>query len=314
MARLLHRRMRHLNYGGVSLLPETAKEEFQVRTHKKELCEVCVMAKRKWKPNRVPAERAKRVGQRIHADLCGGGYTFASKELQQSAEFEKLPSSEGGAKYFIVITDDFSRYCKTVPLKHKNEAEEAIKELINEIEAKEHRTEAIRKDGGGEFGSKKFDKWLKEKGIKIEDSAPYTPEQNGLSERSVGIVCEKARSMLLASDLPETMWAEAVVTATYLINRSRTRSLKRGVTPFEAFHGEKPSISHIREFGCTAYGKIPPQKVRGKLTPRSKKMKLVGFESTNIYRLWDPEDRRISRIKNVEFNEEEMETSKNTVS
>jgi hypothetical protein len=63
------------------------------------------------------------------------------------------------------MTDDFSRYRKTVPLKHKNKAEEAMEEFISEIEAKGHRIEAIQKDGGTEFGSKKFEKWLKKKGI-----------------------------------------------------------------------------------------------------------------------------------------------------
>jgi transposase InsO family protein len=91
-----------------------------------------------------------------------------------------------------MITDDFSRYRKTVPLKYKDETEKAIQEFITEIEAKEHRIEAIRKDGETEFRSKKFEKWLKEKGIQIEDSAPYTPEQNGLSERSINLIYKKA--------------------------------------------------------------------------------------------------------------------------
>jgi Reverse transcriptase (RNA-dependent DNA polymerase) len=205
-----------------------------------------------------------------------------------------------------MITDDFSRYRKTVPLKHKDEAEKAIQEFIAEIKAKGHRIEAIRKDGGTEFGSKKFDKWLKGKGIQIENSAPYTPEQNRLSERSVGLVYEKARLMLLATDLPQSLWAEAVLTATYLMNRSPTRALERGLTPYEAFYCTKPSILHIRVFGCTAYSKIPKQKIHGKLMPRSKKMRLVGYESSNIYRLWDGEERSITLARDVVFNEAEL--------
>jgi phosphopantetheine adenylyltransferase len=87
-----------------------------------------------------------------------------------------LPASEGEAKYFIMITDDFSQYRKTVPLKHKDEVEKAIQEFIAKIKAKGHRIKAIRKDGGTEFRSKKFEKWLKKKGIQIEDSALYTLE------------------------------------------------------------------------------------------------------------------------------------------
>jgi transposase InsO family protein len=203
--RLVYDRIDHLNQEFVRLLPRATNQAFQIRYEKRELCEPCVIGKQRRKPNRKPAERAKQPGQRIHADLCGRGYTFVSKEQQQTDGFKALPASEGGAKFFIVLTDDFSRYRKTVPLKHKSEAEEAIEEFISEIEAKGHRIEAIRKDRGTEFGSKKFEKWLKKKGIQIEDSALYTLEQNSLSERSVGLVCVKACSMLLVTDLPQSI-------------------------------------------------------------------------------------------------------------
>jgi hypothetical protein len=121
--RLLHQRIDHLNQEYVRQLPRVAKQDFRIRFSKKEFYETCVMAKQRRMPSKKPAERAKRPGQRIHVDLCGGGYTFASKELQKSAEFEELLASEGGVKYFIMMTDDFSRYRKTVPLKRKNEAE-----------------------------------------------------------------------------------------------------------------------------------------------------------------------------------------------
>jgi hypothetical protein len=52
-----------------------------------------------------------------------------------------------------------------VPLKHKNKAEKAIEKFISEIKVKGHRIEAICKDRGTEFSSKKFKKKLKKKGI-----------------------------------------------------------------------------------------------------------------------------------------------------
>jgi hypothetical protein len=63
------------------------------------------------------------------------------------------------------MTDNFSRYRKTVPLKHKNKAEEAMEEFISKIEAKGHRIEAIQKDGGIEFSSKKFKKMAEKEDI-----------------------------------------------------------------------------------------------------------------------------------------------------
>jgi transposase InsO family protein len=102
------------------------------------------------------------------------------------------------------------------------------------------RVEGLRRDGAREFGSNLFEQWLSNRGIRAEDPAPYTPEQNGLSEKSVDLVCTKARTMLLATDLPERLWGEAVVTATYLLNRSPSRVLEKRMTPFEAFYNKKP--------------------------------------------------------------------------
>lgn len=36
------------------------------------------------------------------------------------------------------------------------------------------------------------------------------------------------------------MWAEAILCAAYVINRSPTPSLKENVTPAEMFYGKKP--------------------------------------------------------------------------
>ena len=47
-----------------------------------------------------------------------------------------------------------------------------------------------------------------------------------------------------------------MVTAVYIINRSPTKALD-GMTPYEAWHGRKPAVSHLRVFGCLAFAKEP---------------------------------------------------------
>jgi hypothetical protein len=42
------------------------------------------------------------------------------------------------------------------------------------------------------------------------------------------------------------------MTAVHLLNRSPTRSLQ-GKTPYEAWHGQKPAVSHLKTFGCVTY-------------------------------------------------------------
>jgi hypothetical protein len=94
--RLLYQRIDHLNQEYIRQLPEVVKQDFRIRFSKKGFCETCVIAKQRRILSKEPAERAKRPGQRIHANLYRGGYTFTSKELQQSAEFKELLTSEGG--------------------------------------------------------------------------------------------------------------------------------------------------------------------------------------------------------------------------
>ena len=45
-----------------------------------------------------------------------------------------------------------------------------------------------------------------------------TPQQNGVAEHMNGTLIKRARSMRLHTELPKTFWADAVSTATYLIN------------------------------------------------------------------------------------------------
>ena len=75
--------------------------------------------------------------------------------------------------------------------------------------------------------------------------------------------------MLHASKLGYEFWLEAVATTVYLKNRSPTKAVEK-MTPYEAWFGKKPSLGHLKTFGCTAYAYIPKAK-RYKLDWKSKK-------------------------------------------
>ena len=146
------------------------------------------------------------------------------------------------------------------------------------------RLKTIRSDNGGEYTSKKFEAYLKSEGIRHEYTIPKTPEQNGVAERLNRTLVESSRSMLLDANLPQRFWAEAVSTATYLRNRCPTRAVE-GKTPYEAWHGTKPRVDHLRVFGCTAYAHIPKSE-RGKFDSKARKCILLGYGSnTKGYRL-----------------------------
>eukprot|EP00253_Pinus_taeda_P013710 PITA_13710 len=75
--------------------------------------------------------------------------------------------------------------------------------------------------------------------------------------------------MLSGVGLGQEFWVEAVDTACYLVKRSPL-SASNDKTPQEVWMGKKPSLSHLRVFGCDAYVHVPKEK-RTKLDSKSEK-------------------------------------------
>ena len=123
------------------------------------------------------------------------------------------------------------------------------------------RIKILRCDNGGEYTSRIFDDYLKSKGIQRQFSVPRTPEKNGVSERMNRTIQEMARSMIHGAGLSDIYWAEAVLTAVIIRNRSPKKAVQR-MTPYECFYRKKPDVSNFKVFGCTAYAHISKEKRR----------------------------------------------------
>jgi hypothetical protein len=93
-----------------------------------------------------------------------------------------------------------------------------------------------------------------------------------------------------------------VCIAVYVLNRCPTKSLNN-ITPFEAWHGRKPNVSHLRTFGCVAHvKKIGPR--LDKLADRSAKMIFIGYESgTKGYIFFNPATYKLVVSRDVVFDE-----------
>jgi hypothetical protein len=84
-----------------------------------------------------------------------------------------------------------------------------------------------------------------------------------------------ARAMMTEKNMPLYCWAEAVNTANYILNRCITSRVHE-VTPEECFYGRKPSLGHLKVFGCFAYVHVPVE-VSSKLDPKAQKCVFVGY-------------------------------------
>ena len=135
---------------------------------------------------------------------------------------------------------------------------------------------------------------------------PYTPQQNGVSERKNRSLMEMARCMVKSQLLPNGFWLEAVMCAAYILNRCPTKALQ-SITPYEAWHGRKPSIGHLRVFGCVAYALVHVQQ-RQKLDDKAVKCIFVGYSSESKgYRLYHPQSKHILIRRDVVFVEDTVQ-------
>ena len=176
----------------------------------------------------------------------------------------------------------------------------------------EKRIKILRTDGGGEYVNHKMFEYLAKEGIEHQQTARYTSEQNGVAERMNRTLADTARVLLHTARLPHKLWAEAWETARYLYTKSPAKALGLKTVPEAIFkryrESKKPSVTHLRIFGCVAHTHVPKQ-LRWKLEPRSRKMIFVGYSSkSKAYRLWDPETDEIIISRDVVFDETTLGT------
>jgi len=90
-------------------------------------------------------------------------------------------SQVGGANYFVSFKDDCTAYRTVYFVKHKFDIFEKFKEYVNLVENKFQRNvKTLRTDNGREYCNKQIHDYLRAKGISLETTASYSPEQNGV--------------------------------------------------------------------------------------------------------------------------------------
>ena len=121
----------------------------------------------------------------------------------------------------------------------------------------------VGSDRGGEYYGKytenrqapgAFAKFLQENGIVAQYTMLGSPDQNGVAARRNRTLMDMVRSMRSNKKLPQYLWSEDLKTAVYILNRVPTKAVLK--TPFELFKGWKPSLRHIRFWGCPSEVRI----------------------------------------------------------
>ncbi|KAI3729858.1 hypothetical protein L6452_18529 [Arctium lappa] len=293
---LWHNRFCHLNFHTLNKLVklELVSGLPSIRFDKDHLCSACEMGKLKRAAHKAKSDiSCTRPLQMLHVDLCG---PISVQSL-------------GGKKYILVLIDEFSRYTWVEFVRKKSDVPEVLINLIKRIQVLyDYRVQRIRSDNGTEFKNSTIDAYLSTEGISQNFSAARTPQQNGVVERKNRTLVEAARTMLNASGLSISFWAEAISTACFTQNRSLIVK-RHAKTPYHLLHQRKPNIKYFHVFGCRCFVLNDRDQI-GKFSPKADEAKFVGYSSNSkAYRIYVLKSKHILESINVSFDDSFQMTS-----
>lgn len=209
----------------------------------------------------------------------------------------KLPSRDGHY-YFLTIIDEYTRLVHVEPLRKKGDASAKLLQYVRYFERQTGQlVRGIHTDGGSEFT--KALTYARQQGIDVSLTTAYTPESNGLAERTHSTILSLARASLLQAKLPDDLWHYAIRHVTQCKNMVEHRMT--GKVPYEMAYGQKSlDVSHLRPFGC----KVMYRPVVDKLStfePRLQEGVCLLHTGGGVYNVLSKD--RVIRTKHVKFVE-----------
>ena len=194
------------------------------------VCEPCILGKHTETVNREPSQRATRPLEFVSTDVCG----------------PISPVSSDGFEYAISFTDNYSGYIFLYMMKKKSDAARALKKFLADVSpigkvsnlldlVPDDDVRKLRSDNGGEFMGAEFKNILVDNRICHEQCSPYSPHQNGIAERGWRTLFDSARSSMVNTCLPKSMWPYALMNAAHIRNRCLQKRTSQ--TPYFMFTG-----------------------------------------------------------------------------
>ena len=280
---LWHCRLGHPSFGKLKeTLPWLNLSEFH--------CESCELGKhhRSSYPSRT-GPPTHRPFDLVHCDVWGPA---------------PHPSPTGG-KYYMVFVDDYTWASWTYILASRKEVLSRVHHFLLEIVTQyETMVRVLRTDNALEFTQKAIEELCGAHGIVHQTTCPYTSQQNGVAERKHQHLLDMVRTLLLAMRVPQYLWCEAVLTATYLVNCLPSAALG-GAVPLQRLIPAADIFSlPPRVFGCTAFVQDHTPGL-SKLAPRAQKGVFVSYSRTQKgYRVYFPDRHQYVTSADVTFHED----------
>lgn len=274
-----HRRFGHFN--NESIKPVAKNKALQnISKYYEEFCPICTLHQMKSSNShcsfRVSATRPLEL---IHSDIVG----------------PVEPTSQGGSKYFVSFIDDYSRHTVVFPMKSTIDVLFKFDDY-RRLSENSHGMKilTIRTGSRVEYTSNDFKEYLGNHRIEHQLIIPDVPQQNLIARHVNQKLLNMTKGMIKESNIPENLWADALVTACYVINKCPSIAIY-GQIPEELWTGRKVYTKHLRVFGCRASITLNCEVTFGDLDFNVTEFVFIGYSNdVNSYKLWE-------RNKNVFF-------------
>ena len=232
-------------------------------------CDECIMAKHHWVSYPISSKFSSQPFNLIHSDIWGPS---------------KI-ANHYGAKWFISFIDDCTHMCWVFLLKDKTAIGSVLPSFCKMIYTQFGTPiKKFRTDNARDYFNNHLHQSFQQEGIIHESSCIDTPQQNGVAERKMRHLLNVTQPLLHHHHAPKKFWREAVLTATYVINRVPSRMLQNR-SPFQQLASFFPDLTlHSplplrRVFGCVCFVHIPKVH-RDKLDPRALIYVFLGYSLT----------------------------------
>jgi IS30 family transposase len=260
------------------------KEHFQ--------CEICQLSKHTRNHYSPQSYKPSKPFSLIHSDVWGPSRVH----------------NITGSRWFVTFIDDHTRVTWVFLMKEKSEVGRIFEIYHKMVQTQfQSNIQILRTDNGPEYYNLALNSYLQKVGIVHQSSCVDTPQQNGVAERKNKHLLEVTRSIMLATNVPQHFWGEAVLSATHLINRTPSRILNFK-TPLSTLQNLFPtskifSFIPLKIFGCSTFvHNLNPH--RSKLDPKSIKCIFLGYSPHQKgYRCYSPHTKKFYHTMDVTFFE-----------
>jgi transposase InsO family protein len=230
--KLWHYRLCHINY---QTLKKMSDRKLINKISNSHFCDPCVRGKLCKLPHRTQIDYAPHPLQLVHTDVAGPMQTI----------------SYDSKRYILTFIDQFTSFVVVYLLERKDQVFSYFRDYEAKAKARFNRSIVeLRLDNGSEYFNNMFQDYCSSNGIVMGPTVVDCKQSNGKAERFNRTIVELARTLLMHSNLDKIYWSEAVLCATFTLNRVLNYKNK---LPAELWYGKSVDYRRFFIFGCEAY-------------------------------------------------------------